>query len=77
MAMYCLNLLGLALSLRTKDPVYQDVATKFFEHFVYIGSAINKMGGQGLWSEADGYYYDQLRLPDGRCIPIKAQTIPA
>src|SRR4029453_18752232 len=39
------------------------------------GSAINKMGGQGLWSEADGYYYDQIRLPDGRGIPIKAQTI--
>ena len=75
MAMYCLNLLGLALELAKEDPVYEDVATKFFEHFVYIGSAINKMGGQGLWSDADGYYYDQLRLPDGRCIPIKAQTI--
>jgi len=75
MAMYCLNLLALALELANEDAVYQDVATKFFEHFVYIGSAINKMGGQGLWSEADGYYYDQLRLPDGRCIPIKAQTI--
>jgi hypothetical protein len=75
MAMYCLNLLALALELARDDPVYEDVATKFFEHFVYIGSAINKMGGQGLWSEADGYYYDQLRLPDGRCIPIKAHTI--
>ena len=75
MAMYCLNLLGLALELAQEDRVYEDVATKFFEHFVYIGSAINKMGGQGLWSSADGYYYDQLRLPDGRCIPIKAHTI--
>ena len=75
MGMYCLNLLGLALELAKKDSVYEDVATKFFEHFIYIGAAINKMGGQGLWNDDDGYYYDQLRLPDGRCIPIKAQTI--
>ena len=45
MAMYCLNLLGIALELAKKDPVYEDVATKFFEHFVYIGAAINRMGG--------------------------------
>ena len=75
MGMYCLNLLGLALELAKKDSVYEDVATKFFEHFIYIGAAINKMGGQGLWDADDGYYYDQLRLPDGRCIPIAAQTI--
>ena len=77
MAMYCLNLLGLALELAKKDSVYEDLATKFFEHFVYIGAAINQVGNRqhGLWHEADGYYYDMLRLPDGRCFPIKAQTI--
>jgi len=77
MAMYCLNLLGLALELAKKDAVYQDVATKFFEHFVYIGAAINKMGERtgGLWNEEDGYYYDVLRLPDGSYFPIRAQTI--
>jgi hypothetical protein len=75
MAMYCLNLLGIALELAKKDVVYEDVATKFFEHFIYIGAAINKMGGGGLWNTEDGYYYDQLRMPDGRCIPIRAQTI--
>jgi len=75
--MYCLNLLGLALELAKKDPVYQDVATKFFEHFVYIGAAINKMGERtgGLWNDEDGYYYDVLRMPDGRVFPIKAKTI--
>jgi len=77
MAMYCLNLLGLALELAKKDPVYQDVATKFFEHFVYIGAAINKMGERtgGLWNDDDGYYYDVLRMPDGKVFPIKAKTI--
>ena len=77
MAMYCLNLLGLALELAKKDSVYEDVATKFFEHFVYIGAAINHPGrnSQGLWNEQDGYYYDVLRLPDGRQFPIRAQTI--
>jgi hypothetical protein len=75
--MYCLNLLGIALELAKKDPVYEDIATKFFEHFVYIGAAINKVGRHqgGLWHAEDGYYYDVLRLPDGQCFPIKAQTI--
>jgi hypothetical protein len=77
MGAYCLNMLGIALELAKQDPVYEDVATKFFEHFVYIGAAINRMGGRdgGLWDEEDGYYYDVLRLPDGRCMPIRATTI--
>ena len=77
MAMYCLNLLALALELAKTDPVYEDLATKFFEHFVYIGAAINRIGERtgGLWNQEDGYYYDVLRLSDGRCYPIRAQTI--
>jgi hypothetical protein len=77
MGAYCLNMLGIALELAKQDSVYEDVATKFFEHFVYIGAAINRMGGRegGLWDEQDGFYYDVLRLPDGRCMPIKATTI--
>ena len=77
MAMYCLNLLGIALQLAKQDPVYEDVATKFFEHFVYIGSAINHTGrmSMALWNDEDGYYYDVLRMPDGRQFPIRAQTI--
>ncbi|MCC6868249.1 MAG: glucosidase [Burkholderiales bacterium] len=77
MAMYCLNLLGIALELAKKDSIYEDLATKFFQHFVYIGAAINRMGEEagGLWSEEDGYYYDALKLPGGRSYPIRAQTI--
>jgi len=77
MAMYCLNLLGIALELAKEDDVYEDIATKFFEHFVYIGAAVNSMGGRqdGLWDEKDGYYYDALKFPDGRCFRIGVQSI--
>jgi hypothetical protein len=80
MAMYCLNLLEISLELAREDPVYEDIATKFFEHFVYIGAAVNRIGGDegtegGLWNEAEGFYFDRLKLPDGRCFPIAAHTI--
>lgn len=81
MAMYCVNLLGLSLELAREDPVYEDVATTLFEHFVYIGSAMNRFETrqpghhQGLWDEDAGYYFDALRLPDGRNIAIEAYTI--
>ncbi|MEP7274832.1 MAG: glucosidase, partial [Betaproteobacteria bacterium] len=77
MAMYCLNLLGIALELAKEDPVYEDIATKFFEHFVYIGAAVNQScgGGGGLWDEERGFYFDVLRLSGDRLIPIRAQTI--
>jgi hypothetical protein len=77
MAMYCLNLLGIALELAKEDAVYEDIATKFFEHFVYIGAAVNRVGARrrGLWDDPIGYYFDVLKLPDGRCFEIQAQTI--
>ncbi len=77
MAMYCLNMQAIALELAKGDVVYEDVATKFFEHFVYIGAAVNRMGSRegGLWHEDEGYYFDALKLSDGRCFPIKAYTI--
>ena len=81
MAMYCLNMLTIALVLARADPTYEDVATKFFEHFVYIGEALNRAeerdGGKrvGLWDEAQGYYFDALLLPDGRRIAVDAFTI--
>jgi hypothetical protein len=76
MAMYCLNLFAVSLELAKADTVYEDLATKFFEHFVYIGAAVNKIGGRanGLWDDAAGYYFDMLQLPNGSTIPMKAYT---
>ncbi len=66
MGMYCLNMLAIAMELAHEDPVYEDVASKFFEHFVHIAHAMNHLGGEGiaLWDEEDGFYYDVLHLPD-------------
>jgi hypothetical protein len=77
MAMYCLNMLVIALELANHDPAYEDVATKFFEHFVYIGAAVNRAGehGPGLWSEDQGWYFDLLKMPDGHSCRIDAFTI--
>jgi hypothetical protein len=67
MGMYCLNMLAIALELAKEDPAYEDVASKFFEHFVNIAHAMNDMGsgGRSLWDDADGFYYDVLQLPNG------------
>ena len=71
MAMYCLNLLEIALLLADHDPIYEDIATKFFEHFTYIASAMNE---QGLWHEEDGFYYDLLLFEDGTRIPLRGRS---
>jgi len=65
MAMYCLNMLKIALRLSTVNIAYEDIASKFFEHFLYIADAVNHEGGTGLWDEQDGFYYDRLRAADG------------
>jgi Glycosyl hydrolase family 63 C-terminal domain len=67
MGFFCLYLMRAALELADSNPVYETLATKFFEHFVYIGAAMKKMGGRDyqLWDEQDGFFYDVLRLPDG------------
>ena len=77
MGMYCLNLLQIALELALKDPVYEDMATKFFEHFVYIADAMNNIGGRidGLWDEQSGFYYSLLKLADGQRIKLDTNTI--
>jgi hypothetical protein len=77
MAMYSLNLMAIALELAREDSAYEDVASKFWEHFLYIASAINHPGedGAGMWDEEDGFYYDLLHLPDGRHTPLKVRSI--
>ena len=72
MAMYCQNLLEIALILAEHDATYEDVATKFFEHFALIASALND---KGLWDEEDGFYYDVLHLGDGDAMPLRARSI--
>jgi hypothetical protein len=75
MGMYCLNMLAMALELALVKPAYESVATKFFEHFIYIAHAINRaFGGSGLWNEADGFYYDMLHTPDNHFIPLKIRS---
>ena len=64
MAMYCLNMLKIALELAATNPVYEDIASKFFEHFLYIANAMNRGGDDGLWDEEDGFYYDRLRVSE-------------
>ena len=77
MGMYCLNMLAMALELAQEDRAYEDVASKFFEHFVYIARATHNRGGEGisLWNEADGFFYDVLHLPDGRLQPLTVRSM--
>jgi len=77
MAMYCLNLLAIALELAREDPAYEDVASKFFEHFSFIAHAMNDIGGYGisLWDEHDGFYYDCLHLPDEYHYSLKVRSM--
>jgi len=72
MAMYCLNMLEIALVLAESDPVYEDTATKFFEHFTYIAAA---MQTQGLWDDDDGYFYDVIHRIDGERVPIRVRSM--
>ena len=75
MAMYCLNMLAIALELARTRPAYEDVATKFFEHFIYIADAIDGDDERpGLWNEEDGFYYDVLHTPGGRFVPMKIRS---
>jgi hypothetical protein len=84
MAMYCLNLLRISLELAQHNKVYEDIATKFFEHFLSIAAAINGVSdgdgempeeGLALWDSVDEFYYDELCLPDGKKIPLKVRSM--
>ncbi len=74
MAFYCGTMLAIALELAEEDPAYEDIASKFFEHFVAIADAMNHLSGTGLWHEEDGFYYDQLLL-DGKPFPLRLRSM--
>jgi len=77
MAMYCLNMLAMALELAYEDPAYEDVASKFWEHFTQIAYAMNNRGEDGvsLWNDEDGFFYDVLHVPNMGEIPMKTRSM--
>ncbi len=77
MAMYALNLLAIAMELAKEDPAYEDVASKFWEHFLHIARAMNNRGDEEvrLWDDVDGFFYDVLHLPHGKPLPMKVRSM--
>jgi hypothetical protein len=77
MAMYALNLLAIAMELAKEDPSYEDVASKFWEHFLSIARAMNNRGDEDvkLWDDEDGFFYDVLHLPEGKPLPMKVRSM--
>ena len=74
MGFYCLTMFAMAMELAVEDPVFEDIASKFFEHFIAIADAMNTLGGHGLWDEEDGFYYDQVRI-GGETVPLKLRSM--
>ncbi len=78
MAMYSLNLMEIAIELALRDPAYEDVASKFFEHFIHIAESLNLLDGYhdvSLWDKEDGFFYDALHCPDCGIIPLKVRSL--
>ena len=77
MAFYCQTMLEIAMILSDKDPAYEDWAYRFAEHFIWIAYAMDRMGEchDEMWDEADGFYYDLLRMPNGDCIRMKVRSM--
>lgn len=77
MGMYCLDMLEIALELAQTNKAYEDLATKFFEHFTYIASSINHIREdfKGAWDEEEGFFYDVLKMPDKSFIPVKVRSL--
>jgi hypothetical protein len=77
MAMFCLDMLTMALELALQNPVYEELACKFFEHFIQIAAAMDRIGDNQdeLWDETDGFYYDVLRLPSGGSTRVKLRSM--
>lgn len=76
MAMFSLNMLRISVEISLHDPVYQDMASKFLEHFLYIAGSLNEMGkGVSLWDDEDNFYYDLLHMPNGYSFPLKIRSM--
>ncbi len=77
MAMFCLNMLDMALEIAQTDPTFEDIATKFFEHFIIISESLNQIGEDwvGAWDEEEGFFYDILAMPDGSYTPLKVRSL--
>jgi hypothetical protein len=75
MALFCQNMGELAVDLVAHDPTYETLAEKFIDHFLWIAAAMNRPGEDGMWDEADGFYYDVLRLPDGSARRLKVRSV--
>jgi Mannosylglycerate hydrolase MGH1-like glycoside hydrolase domain len=75
MALFSQNMWELAVELAAYDPSYESMVFKFVEHFYYIAAAMNRPGADGMWDEEDGFYYDLLRLPDGRATRLKVRSM--
>jgi hypothetical protein len=75
MALFCQNMLEMGVEIAAQDPTYEDLATKFTEHFLWIANAMNRLGQDGMWDEEEGFYYDVLRLPDGGATRLKVRSM--
>jgi hypothetical protein len=75
MALFCQNMAELAVELTAHDRTYESLVFKFIEHFAYIAAAMNRPGNDSMWDEEDGFYYDLLRLPDGRATRLKVRSM--
>jgi hypothetical protein len=74
-SLFCQNMLEISMELAAHDSFFQDMATKFAEHFLWIAHAMNRVGSDGMWDEEDGFYYDVLRLPDGTATRLKVRSM--
>src|SRR4029453_6363346 len=74
-SLFCQNMLEISVELAAHDPFYEEMAVKFADHMLWIARAMNQMGPDGMWDEEDGFYYDVLRLPDGRATRLKVRSL--
>ena len=75
MALFCQNMLQIAVEIAAEDPAYEDLSAKFIDHFLLIANSMNRMGDGGMWDEEDGFYYDVLRTPDGQSTRLKVRSM--